>query len=102
MPDMIQIIKQAAVEAVEKNNPMRIMYGTVVSESPVSVKIDQKFTVTSAFLILTHNVSDYKTKIKIDGEEKEIEVKNGLKNGDRVMLMQEQGGQQFIVLDKVG
>lgn len=101
MPDMIRIIKQAAIEAVEKNDPMRIMYGTVVSEAPISVKIDQKFTVTSEFLIFTCNVSDYNTKIEIAGEEREIEVRNGLKNGDRVILMQEQGGQQFIVLDKV-
>ena len=102
MPNMIQIIKQAAVEAVEASGPMRTMYGTVVSSSPVRIRIDQKYTISSPFIVLTRGVTDYDTKMEVDGVEQDVKIKNGLKSGDRVILMQEQGGQRYIVLDKVG
>lgn len=41
-------------------------------------------------LMHSHNVSGNKIKIL-----------NGLKQGDKVMLLQKQGGQEFIVLDKI-
>lgn len=102
LPSMIQIIKQAAIEAMEASNPMRLMYGTVTSANPLAVKIDQKFTVPASLLVLTGNVAKHKVTITIDEEEKEITVDNSLASGDRVILMQEQGGQRYIVLDKVG
>lgn len=102
MPSLIQIIKQAAIEAVEASNPTRLLYGTVVTSSPLSIKIDQKFTLPSDFLILTKNVMKYKTVLLIDGTQKEVTVDNSLKVGNKVVLMQEQGGQKYIVLDKVG
>lgn len=101
MPSLLQTIKQAAVEAVETSNPMKIMYGTVVDTSP-SIRLDQKFTLPSDFLILTKNVRKYETVMLIDGTEKEVMIDNSLKVGDKVILIQEQGGQKYIVLDKVG
>lgn len=102
MPNMIQIIKQAAMEAVTASSPASILYGTVIGVSPMSINIDQKFTISSDFIVLTRNVTDYKVKIEIDGVEKEVKVKNHLSNGDRVILLQEQGGQRFVVIDKAG
>ena len=102
MPSMIQIIKQAAIEAVEASNPTKVMYGSVVSTSPLSIKVDQRFTVTKEFLILTKNVKKYETVVFLDGEEKEVEIDNSLRAGDAVILLQQQGGQKYIVLDKVG
>lgn len=103
MPNLLQIIKKAAVEAVEASNPAKVMYGTVVAISPLNIRIEQRFTIPEAFLTLTKNVRDYKTKITVNGgTEQEYTVKNGLKTGDRVMLLREQGGQNYIVLDKIG
>lgn len=85
MPSLLQIIKKAAVEAVEASNPAKVMYGTVVAASPLSIRIEQRFTIPNAFLTLTKNAYD-----------------SGLKTGDRVILLREQGGQNYIVLDKIG
>lgn len=86
MPSMnlIQIIKKAAVEAVEASNPTKILYGTVVNSTP-SIKIDQKFTITKEFIVITERMKSM-----------------NLVAGDKVILLQEQGGQKYIVLDKVG
>ena len=115
MHNFIQIIKKAAVEAVEASNPARVMYGTVLTDSPLKIKIDQKFILTKEFLILTKNVKDYETEATVNWTtesesghnhgitgRKKIIIHNALKVGDKVMLLQEQGGQKYIVLDKVG
>ena len=84
MPNMIQIIKKAAIEAVENSKPVKIYYGTVLDDS-TSVKIDQKFTITKDFIVISNRMKE-----------------EGLSSGDKVILLQEQGGQKFIILDKVG
>lgn len=124
MPNMIEIIKQASLDAVENSNPMRIYYGLVTTTSPISIKIDQKFTIPNEFIVLTRNVTKYKTNAiynikaheteydtpeephhKHDVKKKifteEITIDNSLKVGDKVIMIQAQGGQQYIVLDKV-
>ena len=103
MPSLLQIIKKAAVEAVEASNPAKVVYGTVTAVSPLNIRIEQRFTIPEAFLTLTKNVRDYKVRMTVNGgTEQEYTVKNGLKTGDRVMLLREQGGQNYIVLDKIG
>lgn len=85
LPNLIQIIKKAAVEAVEASNPTKVLFGTVANANPLSIKVEQKFTITKEFIVLTKRASD-----------------SGLNTGDKVVLLQTQGGQKFIVLDKVG
>lgn len=125
MPNMIQIIKKAAIEAVEASNPTKLLYGTVKSISPLTINIDQKFTIPEEFLVLTKNVKDYEVELSLDdwftenksggsGEsafsshnhevkgKKKVTIHNALKVGDKVILLREQGGQKYIVLDKVG
>lgn len=72
------------MEAVEASSPTKVMYGTVVDSSP-SIKIDQKFTISKEFIVIPKRIAE-----------------EGLISGDKVILLQEQGGQKYIVLDKVG
>ena len=124
MHNLLQIIKKSAVEAVEASNPTKVMYGTVTAVSPLSIKIDQRFTVTESFLVLTKNVRDYEVEVTVewtteeksggsgdDGfashnheikDKKKMIIHNALKTGDKVILLREQGGQKYIVIDKVG
>lgn len=85
MPNMIQIIKQAAIEAVEASKPTKVIYGTVISASPLSIKLDQKFTIPAEFVVLPKRIA---------GEVFFV--------GDKVIMLQEQGGQRYVLLDKVG
>lgn len=126
---LIRAIKQAAMEATEEKNPTAILYGTVVSESPLSINVDQRFTLPEDFFILTTNVKDYQTEISFDNSgvkniarnytmddesgtdykltfqdshvKNEVTIYNGLKSGEKVMLLRIQGGQRYVVLDRV-
>lgn len=84
MPNLIQIIKQAAIEAVEASNPTKVYYGVVIDSSP-KIQIDQKLVITKEFIVATERMQEL-----------------SLTKGDKVILLQEQGGQKYIVLDKVG
>lgn len=128
LPNLIEIIKQAAIEAVAASNPCAIMFGKVISTSPLKINVEQRLTLDESHLILTSNVRDYKTKISFDNPgiknivknysmddvpgtdyklsyqqsiQNEITVYNGLKMNESVMLLQIQGGQKYIVLDRV-
>ncbi|WP_153957397.1 DUF2577 family protein, partial [Clostridioides difficile] len=48
--DLLQIIKKAAMDAVETSNPMRVVFGTIESISPLRVKIEQKLSIGEIFL----------------------------------------------------
>ncbi len=97
MANLTGIIKKAAVEAVRASNPVEFMFGTVVKEEPLTINIEQKMELTEEFLILTSSVSLYETKIN---NQKSI-VDNSLKKDDQVLLARVQGGQKFIVLDRM-
>lgn len=80
---MDRLIKKAAVEAVAASKPTAVVYGKVISASPLRIQVDQRLTLDSDFLVLTQTVS------------------GTLAPGDRVVMLMEQGGQSYVVLDKV-
>ncbi len=83
--NLIGIIKKVAVEAVEASNPVAVLFGSVVSTSPLKINVEQRLVVTKEFIRLTNSVT---------GE-------NELKANDNVVLLRTQGGQQYIVIDKL-
>lgn len=161
--DLLNSIKKAASEAVEASKPVAVMYGKVLSVSPLEINVEQKMVLHPAQLVLTRNVTDYETEVtvhwltetksmnanhthelsgdisldskatispnpdnenitiqnnvtntmaveqkninlshnhSIDGR-KSITIHNGLEVGDEVLLLRMQGGQKYIVIDKV-
>lgn len=110
MPDAVEFlntIKKASVEAVEAAKPVNICFGVVESTSPLIIRLEQKLVLGEAQTILTRNVKDYVVKITENadetamGGEKEVTVHNGLANGEKVILFRKQGGQKYIVWDRI-
>lgn len=121
--DLIRIMKKAALDVVDASKPTAIRFGKVISINPLKIKIEQKITLTEQFLILTRNVKDYKVQMTVDhvtenksggsGDasfashnheykgKKEFTVHNGLIVGDEVVMIQMQGGQKYIVIDRL-
>lgn len=128
MPDtdvLLRIIKQAATRAVEESGPCTVLYGTVKSTSPLIISIDgdEKRNLTKEFLYLTRNVKDHEIYMTVEHETEETSggsaeaafeahkhayegmkkflVHNNLKLGERVLLLMVQGGDKFIVWDRM-
>ena len=121
---LLETIKKVSESSLEAMKPADIFFGTVESESPLIIGIDQKLKLTEDVLILTSSVLDFKCsivyeenkmsayiedfcelsgscKIKTNPYEEEIVIKNSLKKGEKVILLRALGGQKFVVLDRV-
>ena len=112
--DLIKAIKKAAVEAVKASKPVEACFGKVTSVSPLKILVEQKMILGLAQLVPTRNVTDFETEVTVDWQtettsahqhaikgKKKITVHNGLVVGDEVLLIRQQGGQKFIVVDRV-
>ncbi|EJW16541.1 DUF2577 domain-containing protein [Paenibacillus alvei] len=95
MRTMLDIIKKAGVGAVEASSPVALLYGVVLSVSPLQV--EQRFTLPESALVITEQLTEY--KVRIGGEE--VTIREGLYAGDRLLLARMQGGQSYVALDRV-
>ncbi len=68
MPDMVQLVKKAAVEAVEAAKPVQFLFGQVISSSPLKIQVDQKSIYTEKMLVLTRNVTEHEIDISISAQ----------------------------------
>ncbi len=97
--------------------------GVVETTGPLSIRIEQKETITEEFLILTDAVRDYDVDIEVlhttenraggSGDpafashnhdytgRKKIRIYNGLQVGEQVILFRQAGGQEYVVLSRV-
>ena len=99
--DLLIAIKKAALDAVNASQPSDFCFGKVTSVSPLKITIEQRMTLGAAQLVLTRNVTDFKTEIINGDETKEITIHNALRVDDEVILLKQKGGQKYLVLDRV-
>lgn len=64
--NLLKMIKRSAVDAVNASKPADVVFGKVISEKPLKIQIDQKLILTSAMLVLTRNVTEFKVKMTVD------------------------------------
>lgn len=122
--DLVRAIKQAAMDAVQAAKPMNLLYGTVVSASPLQIQTEQKIILDADQLIVPESLTDHKVQVQVSWEtgsksggsgessfsahthtvsgKKIMTVLNGLKAGDKVILIRQQSGQTFFVCDRIG
>lgn len=84
MNDFLKLVKKTALEAVNASRPTNVVFGKVINDSPLKIKIDQKLVLSSAQLVLCENVTNF------------------LNVGEEVVLIQMSGGQKYVVIDKIG
>lgn len=104
-------IKKTAIEAVTVANPVNLIFAEVTSASPLSVQVDQRFVLDADFLIVPESMTPLEITLEHshatgDGDtgtalNTPVVIRQGLQQGDRVILLRMQGGQQYLVIDKV-
>lgn len=53
------------MEAVDASKPVHILFGTVISASPLKIQVDQKAIYTEKMLVLARNVTDYEVDMTV-------------------------------------
>lgn len=123
-PDLVSLIKTAAQEAIEAGKPVKVMFGEVKAINPLLIMVEQKMPLSEEFLVLTEAVKDHEHEITVidwatenasggGGDaafaahahqlagRKKIIIHNALQVDEKVLLLAMQGGQTFIVVDRV-
>ncbi|WP_455577351.1 DUF2577 domain-containing protein [Anaerosinus sp.] len=120
---LVQTIQMLAKQTLDASKPSDYVLGVVEAVNPLTIRIEQKESIPEEFLILTDAVRDYEVDIEVnhvtenraggsgDAEfashnhgyvgRKKIKVYNSLHVGEQVILIQQAGGQEFIVLSRV-
>lgn len=115
MSQLLNVIKRAGIEGVGAGNPVNILSGEVKTVNPISVLVNQRFILDADFLIIPESLIKYEVDLKHthlyadDGSSQntgialneKILIRPGLSVGDRVLLIRVQGGQKYVILDKV-
>ena len=84
--NFIEIIKRTALDAVKQSYPLELIFAKVIQEEDIPnnkellIQVEQKKTLKRAFFIENG---------KLDG----------LEEGDRLVILQVQGGQRFYILE---
>lgn len=101
--DLLKVMKEAGVKATDAKNPVNVCFGKVISTSPLKILVEQKITLGSAQLVLTRNVTDYDLNVTVEWDTglKKMKVHNSLVEGEKVLLLRVQGGQKYVVIDRV-
>lgn len=73
--DLLKMIKQSAVDAVEASKPVNVTFGTVISVSPLQIQVEQKLILQKEQLILSRNVTKHTISVttKVDTENTSVE-----------------------------
>jgi sortase (surface protein transpeptidase) len=123
MSNLVEVIKRIVAETVEASKPATITYGEVMKVNPLEIRIEQKLTLPEEFFVLTKAVTDHYIDMTVShvtenrgggsgdaafashnhdySGRKRFLIHNGLKVGEKVILLRVQGGQKYIVLDRV-
>lgn len=81
---MLDVIKKAAVAAVDAKAPVQVMYGTVTRTEPLEITVEQRLTLAEPFLVMPESTARKNWTV-----------------GDHVLLLRVQGGDSFVVLDRL-
>lgn len=96
---LLQVMQETSKNVVTSGTEM--LFGEVTSTSPLRIKVDNRFEISGSFIMLTSFVSDFDVETITDNVVTNVTMRLGLKVKEKVILLRVQGGQKFIVIDRV-
>ena len=89
---MLELIKQASVNAINASNPLDIEFGTVTDAENITIKISQKKILPKEFFVVPESLTRYEVTLNskvADGtsESDKLVIREGLKIDDTVILL---------------
>lgn len=119
---LVNLFKDIALTTIEATVPLDVVLGEVISTSPLEIELESKVKIPASNIVLTKNTCDWSVDMSVDhrteneaggGGDAEFAshshgykgrktylVHNSLQVGDKVILLQESGGQRYIALDR--
>lgn len=117
MADLLTTIKKAATDAVDSAVPVGILSGTVINTDPLKIRVSDKLILSGSALLICDSVRRKEIDMKMEEQSdpggdpshthnftglRKVTVANELKIDDVVLMIRKSGGQQYIIIDRVG
>lgn len=100
MSELIGVIQQIVQNTIKAMKLTDKAAGTVISVNPLSVQMDvQMPPLPATAIVLTDAVKEKVAPVQ-GGAGGSVVISEGLKPGDRVMMLRVNRGQQYIILSK--
>lgn len=101
-----QTIAKIAEQARKAAKPFCFVVGVVEEESPLSIRKNKKLVLPQDFLVLSNAVQDHEVEVQWSTDSNDIvtqkvTIKNALKKGEKVLMLQQEGGQMYFVVDRI-
>ena len=98
--NIAQLVKKCDMDAFDATIPCDVVFGTVVEEDPVKIKVGQLVLEEDIVTILEH-LKYKETRVIFSMTERTIVINEGLKNGDMLALIRKCGGENYIAVGKI-
>lgn len=124
MSVLYDAMKSVAAQYEQNQNPVRLLFATILQAEPLRVELDNKLILDEKYFLVAQHLTDYEIEAELTTDEIEeffvehegrqdvqvdiglqkgrIKLKNKLKSGDRVIVIALEGGQFFVILDRIG
>ena len=128
-PKLTDLMKLIAAGVINNMQLPEVYIGKVVNINPLEIRLNAQNILPEKYLILTNAVKDHEVDISIswttvdnkhkhgngnEGQDttevthkhdikgrKKITIHNGLTQGEKVLLLRTQGGQNYVVVDRI-
>lgn len=120
MSKLLDAVKLVSSQTQNAGDPAAVMFGVVASVAPLTVTVDNRFAISGDMIIIpkeltsgtavnhSHTVSAHKHTLPDTTEDTgEVGLTTGggsyygLAVGEKVILLRNAGGQQFVILGRV-
>lgn len=102
MSELIGVIQQIVQNVIEAMKLSDKATGTVISASPLTIQTDTNMPPIKEPAVLITDAVRERTVAVHGGAGGNVAVVEGLKPGDRVLMLRVQRGNQYIILSKIG
>ncbi len=121
--ELLELIKRIVVDTLNSLNPTHVVFGTIKTVAPLTIQLEQQEIIPQEMIALSRNVTDFTTDMTVahltetraggSGDSsfashnheykgrKSFLVHKSLQVGDKVVLLRVQGGQKYVVMDRV-
>ena len=98
--NLAEAVKKCAVDAIEAGVPCDVLFGEVVEIGPLKIKVGNMVLEDDVLCLCEHLV--YKEcRIEFSVYERYIVIHEGLKKGDKVVVVRKCGGEKYVVIGKL-
>jgi hypothetical protein len=100
LPNITELIKQVAMDAVNAGDPSCIMPGVLQADG--TVQVDQKFFIPADQVVYAATARDVPVTVTVDGKTGTGTAHLGVRPGDSVLMIRQNGGQKYLLVGKKG